>query len=358
MTKLGEYCHKLKVMSFQPKFTITNTITAALVKIERTRGFLEAARLSEEWTAKMQAKTLILEAHHTTHIEGTHLTLDQSEQLLTGHKIESADPEDVRELLNYKRAFDLVADYISSGEPIREGLVREIHKKLVEGVRGNSAQPGEYRKIQNYVANSKTKEIIYTPPPAFEVPLMMSVLVEWLKVEREINPILVAGIAQFQLVHIHPFLDGNGRSARLLSTLYLYKTGYDFKRLFTISEYYDRDRSNYYKAIQSVRENDMDMTLWLEYFVQGLAIQLQEVQNHGQQVMKLDILSIKNHLSPREKEAMEQALGRQGLSIKEFQLLFPDTSKRTLQRELKHLTDLGLLQVGGTTNDRRYFANL
>ena len=345
-------------MPFIPKFNITNNVTAALVKIERTRGFLEAARLSDEWIAKMQAKTFILEAHYTTHIEGTHLTLDQSEQLLTGHTIENADPEDVRELLNYKKAFDLVADYLGSGEPVREGLIREIHKRLVEGVRGNSATPGEYRRIQNYVANSKTKEIIYTPPPAFQVPLMISELVEWLKVEEEINPVLVAGIAQFQLVHIHPFLDGNGRSARLLSTLCLYKTGYDFKRLFTISEYYDRDRSNYYKAIQSVRENNMDMTTWLEYFVNGLATQLQEVQNRGQQAMKLDILTIQHNFSNREKEAIEKALDQNGLSIKEFQFLFPETSKRTLQRELKHLLELGLLRVEGVTNDRRYLANL
>lgn len=345
-------------MSFSPKFTITNNITAALVQIERTRGFLEAAQLSDEWIAKTQAKNLILEAHYTTHIEGTHLTLDQSEQLLTGHKIKNADPEDVRELLNYKKAFELVADYLGSGEPIREGLIREIHKRLVEGVRGNSATPGEYRKIQNYVANSKTKEIIYTPPPAFQVPLMMSELIDWLKVEREINPVIVAGIAQFQLVHIHPFLDGNGRSARLLSTLYLYKTGYDFKRLFTISEYYDRDRSNYYKAIQSVRENSMDMTIWVDYFVNGLATQLQEVQNRTHQVMKLDILAVQYDLSNREKGAIELALDQNGLSIKEFQLLFPETSKRTLQRELKHLFDLGLLKAKGATNDRRYFVNL
>lgn len=345
-------------MSFAPKFTITNNIAAALVKIERTRGFLEAARLSEDWIAKMQAKTLILEAHYTTHIEGTHLTLDQSEQLLTGHKIGDADPEDVRELLNYKKAFDLVSDYLGSGEPIREGLIREIHKRLVEGVRGNSAAPGEYRKIQNFVANSKTKEIIYTPPPAFQVPLMMSELVDWLKLEQEINPVLIAGIAQFQLVHIHPFLDGNGRSARLLSTLYLYKTGYDFKRLFTISEYYDRDRSNYYKAIQSVRENEMDMTIWLEYFAKGLATQLQEVQNQGQQVIKLDILTMQHNLSKREKEAVGWALDQKSLSIKELQLLFPETSKRTLQRELKHLVDIGLLKLEGSTNNRYYLTNL
>ncbi|MDB6080850.1 MAG: Fic family protein, partial [Chlamydiia bacterium] len=190
------------------------------------------------------------------------------------------------------------------------------------------------------------------------VPIMMSELVEWLKSEKEINPVLVAGIAQFQLVHIHPFLDGNGRSARLLSTLYLYKTGYDFKRLFTISEYYDRDRSNYYKAIQSVRESDMNMTEWLEYFVSGLATQLLEVQNRGQQVMKLDILAIQHTLSQRERSAVEQALDQKDFSIKDFERLFPDTSKRTLQRELKRLLDLEILKIEGTTNRRRYLVNL
>jgi Fic family protein len=77
-----------------------------------------------------------------------------------------------------------VADYLGSGEPIREGLIREIHRILVEGVRENSANPSEYRKVQNYVANSKTKEIIYTPPTAFQVPLMMSELIDWLQQEE------------------------------------------------------------------------------------------------------------------------------------------------------------------------------
>ena len=81
---------------------------------------------------------------------------------------------------------------------------------------------------------------------------------------------LVSGIAQFQLVHIHPFVDGNGRTSRLLSTLCLYRAGYDFKRLFTISEYYDRDRRRSTVRLQSVREQDMDLTGWLDYFVLAL----------------------------------------------------------------------------------------
>lgn len=152
-------------MPFKPNFSISIPIASALAAIERTRGFLEAATLSKNWISKMQARALILEAHHTTHIEGTHLSLDQSERLIAGEKMVGVDSEDVRELLNYKKAFDFVADYVFSQRQITESLIREIHRRLVEGVRGNTAQPGQYRTIQNYVANSKTKEVIYRPPP-------------------------------------------------------------------------------------------------------------------------------------------------------------------------------------------------
>lgn len=92
----------------------------------------------------------------------------------------------------------------------------------MKGVRCGKADPGNYRLIQNYVTNSSTGEVIFTPPSAVEVPIMMSEMVNWLNTDLEIHPLLVSGIAQFQLVHIHPFLDGNGSTSRLLSTLCLY----------------------------------------------------------------------------------------------------------------------------------------
>jgi Fic family protein len=209
--------------SFQPKFTITNRITAGLTLIERVRGFLEAATLSEVWVREMGHRAFVLEAHHTTHIEGTRLTLEQAERLLAGKPVPEADPDDALELLNYRRAFDFVSEYLDREAPITEGLIREIHKRLVEGVRGGVAAPGEYRKVQNYVVNSATGETVYTPPPAHDVPIMVAELVDWLDRERETHPVLVSGIAQFQFVHIHPFLDGNGRTSRLLSTRCLYR---------------------------------------------------------------------------------------------------------------------------------------
>ena len=140
---------------FEPKFTITNRITTGLTRIERARGFLEAATLSENWVREMGRRALVLEAHHTTHIEGTRLTLDQAERLWQGDSVPEADPDDARELLNYRKAFKFVSEYLASGDPITKGLIREIHKRLVDGVRGGSAAPGQYRKVQNYRPTEK-----------------------------------------------------------------------------------------------------------------------------------------------------------------------------------------------------------
>ncbi len=340
--------------AFNPKFTITNRMTAAITQIERARGFLEAARLSDDWVRDMGAEALIKEAHHTTHIEGTHLTLDQAERLWRGEAVPEADPDDTRELLNYRSAFEFVSDCLDSGDPITEGLIREIHRKLVAGVRGGKADPGNYRRIQNYVVNSSTGDIIYTPPSAVEVPIMMSEMVKWLNAGLEIHPVLVSGIAQFQLVHIHPFLDGNGRASRLLSTLCLYRAGYDFKRLFTISEYYDRDRPAFYKNIQSVRENDMDMTGWLEYFITGLETQMIEVKKRGEQVIRRDVLVQKHGLNERQEKAVGYLLQNGKLTIQDFEDICPDVNRRSLQRDLKGMLDKELVTTEGATNQLVY----
>ena len=340
-----------------PTFTISNRIAAALTQIERARGFLEAATLSDEWIKQMSDRALLLEAHYTTHIEGTQLTLDQSEKLLRGENVPEADPNDKRELLNYREAFSIVSQALEIGHPISEGIIREIHKLLVEGVRGGSADPGNYRRVQNYVANAATGEILYTPPPAHDVSSMMAELVKWLNTETETPPILKSGIAQFQLVHIHPFLDGNGRTSRLLSTLCLYRAGYDFKRLFTISEYYDRDRPAFYRAIQSVRKQNMDLTDWLEYYCVGLETQMVKVKTKGEWVIKRDVLRHKHSLHDRHMKGLDYLLEQGNLTIQEYGRLCSGVTRRSLQRDLKDLLDKGLIaEFGqGVTDPNRYY---
>ena len=343
-------------MPFNPKFTITPKINKALVEIERVRGFLDAVKLKDEWISDIQKKALILESHYSTHIEGTALSLEQAKDILEGKKVRGVNRDDERELLNYKKAMDFISKYLGKDDPTTEGLIRELHKILVKGVRGGKADPGNYRKVQNYVINSRTKEVIYTPPPPLEVPHLMREFTEWLNKEKDLSPVLVAGIAQFQFVHIHPFLDGNGRTARLLSTLILYKTGYDFKRLFTISEYYDKDRPLYYQAIQSVRKNNMDMTGWLVYFVEGLRLQMREIQQKGKKVIQAENIIKKlegYNLNPRQEKIIRYLVVNETINNEQCQRLC-GSIRRTATRDLSSLVKKGLLVKKGELKGTYY----
>lgn len=343
-------------MAFNPKYTITPRINKALVEIERVRGFLDAIKLKDDWLTDLQKKALILESHHSTHIEGTALSFKQAKDILEGKKVKGVNRDDEKELLNYKKAMDFISKYLGKDDPVLEGMVRELHKILVKGVRGENADPGNYRRIQNYVVNSRTREVIYTPPAPLDVPHLMREFVEWINKAEDVSPILIAGIAQFQFVHIHPFIDGNGRTARLLSTLILYKTGYDFKRLFTISEYYDKDRPIYYQAIQSVRNNNMDMTAWLGYFVEGLRSQMEEINEKGKKIIgseKVIKALAQYNFNLRQEKIIRYLFVNEQINNEQCQRLC-GSIRRTATRDLTSLVEKGILLRKGELKGAYY----
>jgi len=192
---------------------------------------------------------------------------------------------------------------------------------------------------------------------------LMLEFVDWINKEiQELSPILTSAIAQFQFVHIHPFVDGNGRTARLLSTLILYKTGYDFKRLFTISEHYDKNRPAYYKAIQSVRKNKMDMTVWLEYFVEGLRSQMAEIQDKGEEIIKNDnkFQKIKEvGLNDRQEKAIKYLIKNGKISVSDYEKI-NSCIRRTAQRDLEFLVEKRLIKpvAKSATDPTKYYVLL
>jgi Fic family protein len=341
---------------YRPKFIITNKINNDLLEIERARGLLDAAQLKGDWIKDMQSAALILEAHHSTHIEGTELTLSEAQNILAGKTVKGVRPDDRQELLNYKDAIDFVSEYLDRKSKITEEIITDIHSILVKDVRGGSLEPGNYRKVQNYVANSLTGEIIYKPPASDEVPALMKEFIEWLNEEKDISAILIAGVAQHRFVDIHPFLDGNGRTARVLCTLILYKNGYDFKRLFSLSEYYDKNRREYYDAIQKVRESGLDMTAWLEYFVRGLKNQMLEVRTKGEEVIKKDIIienAVRAGLNDRQKNALIYLMEKPNISRAEYVKL-NDVSIRTANYDLEVMEKLGFIERTGVGRAIKY----
>lgn len=334
---------------YSPRFIITNKINNELLEIERARGFLDAAQLKGEWIKEMQSAALILEAHHSTHIEGTQLTLSDAQKIFAGKHVEGVRPDDRQELINYKEAMDFVSEYLDVQSEITEDVIKGIHKRLVKEVRGGSLEPGCYRKVQNYVVNSITGVIIYTPPSSQEVPTLMKEFVLWLNNEKDISPVLMAGVAQHRFVDIHPFLDGNGRTARVLCTLILYQKGYDFKRLFSLSEFYDKNRREYYDSIQSVREAGMNMTVWLEYFVRGLKNQMLEVRRKGEVVIRKEIIiekAIRAGLNDRQKKALDY-IGKKGRITNKEYVELNNLSRETAKRDLSDLAEKGILKVVG-----------
>lgn len=326
------------------------------MEIERVRGFLDAVKLKDDWIVDLQRKALILESHHSTHIEGTALSLEQAKNILEGKKVKGVNRDDERELLNYKKAMDFISKYLGKDDSISEGVIRELHKILVEDVRGENADPGNYRKIQNYVVNSRTRAVVYTPSLPLDVPHLMREFVDWINKSKDVSPILVAGITQFQFVHIHPFVDGNGRTARILSTLVLYKTSYDFKRLFTISEYYDKDRQSYYQAIQSVRNNNMDMTAWLGYFVEGLRSQMEEINEKGKKIIvseKIVKALAQYNLNLRQEKIIRYLVVNGQINNEQCQRLC-GSIRRTATRDLVSLVEKGLLLKKGELKGTYY----
>jgi Fic family protein len=199
-----------------------------------------------------------------------------------------------------------------------------------------------------------TKEIVYTGPEAKKVEKLCRDLIGWINSSESesINPVIVAGVVHQEIAAIHPFSDGNGRTARALATLILYQRGYDFRKLFALEDYYNKDGQNYYDAInigKKYEERRVDFTAWLEYFVRGFREEIGSVKN------KITTLSSKKI----DKEIKDQIfLDSDQLKILDFldqlgRVTAKDVSdmlscpKRTAQLHLQKLKALKMIKQTG-----------
>jgi Fic family protein len=342
---------------YQPNYTITNKILKYMGIIEAAKEVIENAPLVPAWEAKFREDALVRTVHHGTHIEGNELSFGEAEKLLAGAKIVGRD-RDIQEVLNYRN----VLKYIESHEKneITEEAIKHIHELTVHRILPDDAV-GIYRKTQVVVKNSQTGEVTFRPPPAIEIPFLVSSLFQWLNGTSpdEVHVVLKAGIAHYEFVRIHPFLDGNGRVARALATLVLFKAGYDIKRFFSLEEHYDREPVAYYDALQNVGRMNGNVTPWLEYFSEGLAIELTRIKEKVKSLstdlkLKKSLGGQPLTLTERQIKAVEFIQENGFLQNKAFFELFPMISEDTVLRELKDLNKKGIVKKEGTTKGVRY----
>jgi Fic family protein len=220
---------------------------------------------------------------------------------------------------------------------------------------------GEYRKTQVVVKNSQTGEITFRPPPAVEVPFLITDFLAWQNktTPEEVHAVLKAGIVHYELVRIHPFLDGNGRVSRAVALIVLFREGYNVKRFFSLEEYYDRSPMVYYEALQSVEKHVGSMTHWLEYFTEGLAVELTRVKERIKGIstdlkLKKSLGGQQMALSERQIRVVEFIQENGFFQNKSFFELFPMISEDTVLRDLKDLIGKGILKKEGSTKGVKY----
>jgi len=334
---------------YKPRYKISNKILKNLNRISAAQNLIINAPLIPRWEAKLSKEAMIRSAHFSTSIEGNKLTLEEVKDIFEGKEV-YARPRDKQEVINYKK----VLEFIGKEPGLTIETIKEINRVNLEKIDKKNA--GKFRKVQNYIVRERAgeREIIYTPPKSSDVPRLMQELIEWINkaIKEDLSPIIIAGIAHYELVSIHPFIDGNGRTARALATLVLYKLGYDTKRLFSLEEYYDQSLVSYYSALQSGQKhrNGEDLTYWLEYFSVGIANELTRIEKQILDINRDKMLREKIgqlELNQRQIKAVSYLQKKGKITNREYQKLFPKFNRKTLARDLKELVDKKLIKMKG-----------
>jgi Fic family protein len=348
-------------MPFKPKYTITDKILNNLTLIVSADEFIEQSHLVPKWEARLKRQALMRNTHSSTAIEGNKLTLEQVEALAAGKDV-AATNKDKQEVLNYIEALEKIPTLAKKGK-IRIADLLNTHRIITKDVMQNSLDSGVFRNRQVYVGKRifdgsiLKEEVEYMPPETEEVPGLVDEFLDWLNTDKtwEINPVLVAGIVHYEIARIHPFIDGNGRTARLLATLILYLSGFDHRRIFALDDYYDRDRKSYYAALKTAQDLNGDTTQWLEYFTTGILSSVQEVKDaivklgdKGKRAGREQV-----SLTQRQMQIVEYITTHGKVTNRELQELFK-ISAQAVHKELTKLVKIKVIQPAGEGRSLHY----
>ena len=262
-------------------FSFNASIVRYLQTIERVRQAIRLTILPPVVAEQMRQQAHIRSTHYSTRIEGNRLTLKETEQVIRQGRLFPGRERDVGEVERYYQSLQQVEKWVEGKQKVTESRIRKIHALLY---RGRRAKPTPYRDGQNVIRETNG-EIIYMPPEAEDVPGLMAELVGWIDESEADLPVpVIAGMAHYQFVTIHPFYDGNGRTARTLTTWLLYQGGYDLGKFYALEEFYAEDLDGYYNALVThpnhnyyFGRNEADITPWLDYFLKGMSAVFERV---------------------------------------------------------------------------------
>lgn len=341
---------------FMPNFKYTNQIVNRLSKIAVAREVILNSPLVPKWQVSLRKEAIIRSAHSSTSIEGNRLNISQVSELAMGRDI-MALRKDKQEVLNYLKILENLGQLVSESEITEENIL-EIHKTLTVDTLDNPSDCGSYRNRYVVVANGMTGHVIFRPPSNEAVPDLVRNLLAWINAEetQELDPVIESGIAHYELVRVHPFIDGNGRTARVLAALLLLWRGFDTKQFFCLDDYYDSDRPAYYRALQTVDPETRDLTEWLSYFVEGVMVSMNAVKERVIHLSSERLkVSVKGQvaLSGRQMKIVEHLNRYQFITVGDMVKMFQITRQAAL-KEIGKLVELEVVRLVGQKRGARY----
>ena len=296
------------------------------------------------------------EATNSNRIEGTRTTFDDAISPVEQIKPEFRD--DWHEVQNYIQAINYSIERLNE-LPISMRLIKEAHKILLQGVRGEHKTPGEIRKTQNWIGGSSLQDAFFIPPEPNMLPDLLTDIEKFLHNENlQVPEIIRAGIVHYQFETIHPFLDGNGRTGRLLIILYLISTGLLNKPVLYISDFFERNRMSYYDSLSMVKQTN-NITQWLKFFLSGVI----EISKNSIKTFE-EIIKLKKEIESKLENIGKKATNGQKL----LELLYskPKVNSKivcenlgitsaTANGLLKAFVDIGILEEKTGFNRNRFY---
>ena len=304
-----------------PPVAMDGEMTALLSEADRDLGRLDGIATVLPNPDLFVAMYVRHEAVLSSQIEGTQSTLEDVLAWEAGVRGENR-PKDVEEVVNYVHAMNFGLKRLAS-LPLSLRLLREIHGRLMKGVRGGHLAPGEFRKSKNWVgpAGCTLKDATFVPPSPHEMQAALGDLERFLR-DRHLPVLIQCGMAHAQFETIHPFLDGNGRVGRLLVTLLLCERGVLRHPLLYISHHLKLQRSEYYACLTAIRK-DGDWERWLRFFLRGVSDVSRSAADTARAIVDL-------------RESHREKLGDRpnGARLLDYLLVHPLVSVRMVEKKL------------------------
>ncbi|MES2615210.1 MAG: Fic family protein [Bdellovibrionota bacterium] len=349
---------------FCPTYAITPKIAQDLLKIESIKEKIVHLPLTPTILSSLRETARLFTTHYSTMIEGNRLELQQIDDVLKHKGHFPGRERDEHEVKGYYAALTQIEQWVAKETPINEKMLQTLHAMVMSSGSAR-VKPTPYRDGQNVIRDGHTKQIVYMPPEAKDVPHLMAALINWISDNKNTLPCpVVASIVHYQFATIHPYYDGNGRTARLLTTFILHLGNYDLKGLYSLEEYYARNLSGYYNAISigtshnyyMGREN-ADITKWIDYFIGGMLISFEKVYEHMHEAHlhgAADNTELIRNLDAKQRKVLELFQQFSVVTSSQIGNLF-GFKPRTSTQLCKKWTEAGFLEIINFSNKGRKY---